>query len=311
MVWLKIGPQNGATIVTRMTNVAILKYLEMTWNDTLILSHCHLHPFIVSAISQQLIHSPWSLCAEGTEEPHLDPGCYPAMWPSRRQIPVLRKFDTQKAKRFAGDASPYVFYRFLFPLSLQVFWNRPKCLCGLLQENANFYVLRKPWQPSISSTFFNYISHPLSPNHLHVSPCISPWPTLALILKRPRGSTTTSSRTCEAKQRQQIEQELQIHNKLNLSIVESVHLSEVLVWFWFILFASPNYHDMQHVPMCTANLRCWWLHIWQFLSRLHLRGNGQRFQTCCIIQHDNWQHTTTYWHKKTVWFCQIKMTVKP
>lgn len=77
VVWLEIGPQNGATIVTRMTNVAILKYLQMA---ALILSHCHLHPFIIPVICQQLMDSPWSLCVEGTEEPHLDPGCYPAMY---------------------------------------------------------------------------------------------------------------------------------------------------------------------------------------------------------------------------------------
>lgn len=178
-------------------------------------------------------------------------------------------------------------------------WNQHKCLCGLLQENENFYVLTKSRRPS---TFFN-LQHSsttsLTVSHLHVSPSISPWPTLALILKRPRGSTTTSSRTCEAQQKQKMNKNYRFMTSQNM---ECVHLSKVSMSVILMdIFASPNYHDMQHVSMCTANLGCWWLHIWQFLSRLHLRVNGQWF----IIQHDNWQHTATYLHKLTMNYCMI------
>ena len=128
MVWLEIGPQNGATIVTRMTNVAILKYLQMA---ALILSHCHLHPFIIPVICQQLMDSPWSLCVEGTEEPHLDPGCYPAMYDQvvPESIPVQNNLRNQPRLQDGR----LVIFRFVKPAQM-LLWLAPR-KCKLLCTN--------------------------------------------------------------------------------------------------------------------------------------------------------------------------------
>lgn len=164
MVWLEIAPQNGATIVTRMTNVAILKYLQMA---ALILSHCRLHPFIIPAICQQLMDSPWSLCVEGTEEPHLDPGCYPAMYDQvvPESIPMQRKSDKRQnnlRNRPRLQDGRLVIFRFVKPAQM-LLWLAPR-KCKLLCTNK---VL----------TTFNILQHSsttsLTVSNLHVSPCIS------------------------------------------------------------------------------------------------------------------------------------------
>lgn len=139
--------------------------------------------------------SPWSLCAEGTKEPHLDPGCYPAMYDQvvPESIPMQRKSDKRQnnlRNRPRSQDGRLVIFRFAKPAQM-LMWLAPR-KCKLLCTNK---VL----------TTFDILQHSsttsLTVSHLHVSPSISPWPTLALILKRPRGSTTTSSRTCEAKQK--------------------------------------------------------------------------------------------------------------
>lgn len=190
MLWLEIGPQNGATIVTRMTNVAILKYLEMA---ALILSHysftsiyhtCHLpttHGFSLVALR-------WGnrRAAFGSRMLSCD------VWPSRTRI-------NSRAKRFKESTS----------VTGWEIGHLQVCETG---TNA-FVACSKKMQTSCAHkvlTTFNIHQQSwttsLTVSHLHVSPCISPWPTLALILKRPRGSTTTSSRTCEAQQKQKLEQ---------------------------------------------------------------------------------------------------------
>lgn len=96
MLWLKIGPQNGATIVTRMTGVAILKYLEMAalilsqLPSTSIYHTCHLpttHGFSLVALR-------WGnrRAAFGSRMWSCD------VWPSRTRI-------NSRAKRFKESTS--------------------------------------------------------------------------------------------------------------------------------------------------------------------------------------------------------------
>ena len=89
-------------------------------------------------------------------------------------------------------------------------WNRHKCFCGLLQENANFYVLTKSWRPS---TFFNILELHLSPSptymFLHLSPLDPLWPWFwrgLEVLPLPLHAPVKLNRN------QKIEQKLEIHN---------------------------------------------------------------------------------------------------
>ena len=299
MVWLKIGPQNGATIVTRMTNVAILKYLEMTWNDTLILSHCHLHPFIVSAISQQLIHSPWSLCAEGTEEPHLDPGCYPAMCDQ-----VGARFPCYESSIHKRQNDSQEMHHPTFSIVFCSHW-----VCRFFETGPNAYVAcSKKMQTSMcsesldnlqylrhSSTTSLTLSHLITYMFLHVSPLDRLWPWFwrgLEVLPLPLHGPVKLNRDNKLNKNY-----IQIHNKLNLSIVESVHLSEVLVSL--ILIDTFCFSKLSYAACADVHCKPPVLVASHLAIPVSASPQGQWTTISNVLYHTTWQLAT--YHNILTW----------
>ena len=128
---------------------------------------------------------------------------YPNQFPCN-ESPIKGKNNLRNRPRWQDGR--LVIFRFVKPAQMLLWLAPRKCKLPCAHKAlTTFDIHQHSWTTS------------LTVSHLHVSPCISPRPTLALILKRPRGSTTTSSRTCEAQQKQKIEEKLEIHNKARTS----------------------------------------------------------------------------------------------